>query len=319
MEKKEKIYTVKVPVYTTQMIENAQDIFGGISYQDMLSYVKHKLNSYSENGEKIEFENRNKTQKTVINNINYTEHNAGKVSGILMQISAYSTNLYDGYLEAEEKIKFKKEYKIGSETNFVMIFPLIKGIDRTNYLRYFIIMVYEDPTKTNEEISKIAKAVMNRILELPIANIKLPSILEELRAIGTIPELQVKYSSVYNHENDVDLKFREYLVSGKVKKQKEDYFKNMPIEKIEDLLNEKDENEYQKKEAKLVVGKKEYKILKELIKETGEVLKETAEKVFNASTSITENELNHKVHDREFIFSKLIPILENFLSTDNEY
>ena len=40
--------------------------------------------------------------------------------------------------------------------------------------------------------------------------------------------------------------------------------------------------------------------------------------VFNASTSITEEELSNQIHNTEFIFSKLTPILENFLSTDNE-
>lgn len=318
MAKKEKSYVIKVPVYTTEMIENAQDMFGGITYENMLTFLRKKINSFKENKSSIDFENRNKTRRTVINGIDFSEHKAGETSGILMQISAYSTNLYDGYLEAEEKINFKKDYKIGSETNFVMIYPVIKGIDRTNYLRYFIVLIYEDPTKNNEEIAKIAKAVLNRVLNIPIANIKLPTILEELRSIGTIPELQIKYSAIYNHENDVDLKYREYLVSGKLKKQKEDNFKNMPIDKIEDLLNEPEEEDYQKKEAKLIVGKKEYKISKELIKEADQTLKETAEKVFNATTSITEDELNNFIHDKEFIFSKLTPILENFLSTNNE-
>lgn len=318
MAKKEKSYIIKVPVYTTEMIENAQDMFGGISYENMVSFLKNKIILFKQNGSTIDFDNRNKTRKTVIDRIDFSEHKAGETSGILMQISAYSTNLYDGYLEAEEKINFKKNYKIGSETNFVMIYPVIKGIDRANYLRYFIILVYEDPTKNNEEISKIAKVVLTRILNIPVANIKLPTILDELRSIGTIPELQIKYSAVYNHENDVDIKYREYLVNGKLKKQKEDYFKNMPIDRIEELLNEPEDEDYQKKEAKLTVGKKEYRISKELINEASETLKETAEKVFNASTSITQEELDNKIYNTDFIFSKLTPILENFLSTDNE-
>lgn len=317
-KEKEKSYVIKVPVYTTDMIENAQDIFGGITYENMLTYLKAKINSFKDSNASLEFENRNKTRRTVVNGIDFTEHQTGETSAILMQISAYSTNLYDGYLEAEEKINFKKDYKIGSETNFVMVYPVIKGIDRSNYLRYFIILIYEDPTKNNEEIAKIAKQVLNKILSIPVANIKLPTILEELRAIGTIPELQVKYSAIFNEENDVDVKYREYLVSGKFKKQKEDHFKNMPIDKIEELLNEPNTDNYQKRETKLTIGKKEYKISKELINEASEALKETSEKVFNASTSITEQELTDKIHDREFIVSKLIPILENFLSTNNE-
>lgn len=319
MAKKEKSYIIKVPVYTTDMIENVQDMFGGITYENMLSFLKGKITAFKENNNPIQFENRNKTERTVINGINFTEHQTGETSAILMQISAYSTNLYDGYFEAEEKINFKKDYKIGSDTNFVMIYPVIKGLDRSNYMHYFIILIYEDPTKKNDEISKIAKQVLNKILETPIANIKLPTILEELKAIRTIPELQIKYSAIYNEENDIDVKYREYLVSGKFKKQKEDHFKNMPVDKIEELLNEPNNENYQKRETIFKVGKKEYKISKELINEASEALKETSEKVFNASTSISEEELSEKIHDKEFIVSKLFPILDNFLSTNDEH
>lgn len=318
MAKKEKSYIIKVPVYTTNMIENVQDMFGGITYENMLSFIKEKLMKFKSNNNIIQFENRNKTRRTIINKIDFTEHRRGETSAILMQISAYSTNLYDGYFEAEEKINFKKDYKIGSDTNFVMIYPVIKGIERSNYIHYFIILIYEDPTKNNNEIVKITKQVLNKILETPIANIKPPTILEELKAIGTIPELQIKYSAIYNEENDVDIKYRDYLVSGKLKKQKEDHFKNMPVNKIEELLDEPNEDNYQKRVTIFKIGKKEYKISKELINEASETLKETSEKVFNATTSITEEELNDKIHDKNFIASKLFPILENFLSTNDE-
>ena len=75
---------------------------------------------------------------------------------------------------------------------------------------------------------------------------------------------------------------------------------------------------YSQKNYIKVKRKKEYKISKELINEASEALKETSEKVFNANTSITEEELNDKIHSTDFIVSKLFPILENFLSTNNE-
>lgn len=317
MAKKEKSYIIKVPVYSTEMIENAQDMFGGITYNDLLSFLKKKIDDFNTITKAVSFENRNKTKKTVISGIDFTEHKLGETSALLLKISAYSTNLYDGYLEAEEKIEFKNHYKIGSDTNFMMIYPVIKGLDRTKYITYFIVSIYEDPTKNNDEISKIAKAVLNKVLTIPIANIKLPTILEELRAIKTIPELQIKYSSIYNQENEIDVKYREFLISGRVKKQKYDNFKNMPVDRMEELLNETD-SEYQTKETKLIVGKKEYRISKEMLNEANEAMKETAEKVFNASTSITQEELNTQIHDTNFVFSKLQPILENFLSTNYE-
>jgi hypothetical protein len=70
-------------------------MFGGITYENMLSYVKNRVDSFKENSSKIDFDNRNKTRKTVISDIKYTEHLAGETSGLLLQISAYNTNLYD--------------------------------------------------------------------------------------------------------------------------------------------------------------------------------------------------------------------------------
>ncbi len=316
MNVKEKSYLIKVPVYTTEMTENSQDIFGGISYHDMNGFLKKKIESFQKQGVPVEYENRNKTKRTVINKITFSDHPTANASALLLQISAYSTNFYDGYLEAEQKIKFKKDHKVGSDTNFVMIYPMIKGLTKNSYSRYFIVLIYEDPTKSNDEIVRITKVVLRHLLGIPVANIKLPTILEELREIKTIPELQMKYSSVYYHQNDVDINYREYLVDGKFKKQKEDQFRNMPVEKIEDILNEPN-IEYQKRVVRVTVGKKEYKITQEMIKEAGEAMKETAEKVFNASSAITQEELENELHDPDFILSKLFPVLENFLANDS--
>ncbi len=58
-------------------------------------------------------------------------------------------------------------------------------------------------------------------------------------------------------------------------------------------------------------------IKRELLDEANETEKETAEKVFNASTSISEEQLEN-VHNIHFIIEKLSPILENFLSLEYE-
>lgn len=312
MAKKPKIYDIKVPVYTTEIFERANDMFGGISIEHMTSYITTKIDDYEKNQYSLAFENRNKTKKTVIKEIKTHKSDLDK-DALLIQVSAYSTNLYDGYLEADEKINFEKNHKIGSDTNFIMIYPVIKGIDSNSYSHHFLVLVYEDPTKSNDEILKVTKNVLSKIFETPIANIKLPTILEELRQYKTIPELHMKYSAIDYNENDVDIEFREYLIDGKLQKSKFHNFKNMPVDKIETIINKPNEEDYQKKEAKLVVGKKEYKITKEMINEASDEFKQTAEKVFNMKTSITEAEMDD-LHNVDFIFNKLIPVLVNYLS-----
>jgi len=153
---------------------------------------------------------------------------------------------------------------------------------------------------------------------VPIQNIKLPIILDEIKELSTIPELQIKYYGMYDAKNEVDVKYREYLQSGKISKSKSDYFKNMPYQTMQELLSEPDDAEYQQKTVKIIKGKTEYKISRELINEASEELKETAEKVFNATTSITQEELDSKVHNREFVIEKLSRVLTNYLSTEQE-
>ena len=91
----------------------------------------------------------------------------------------------------------------------------------------------------------------------------------------------------------------------------------MPRETMVELLADKtDDEDYQQKDTRIVIGKKEYRIKRELINEASEELKETAEKIFNASSAITQTELDTKVHDSDFIVEKLSAVLTNYLSNE---
>ena len=178
-------------------------------------------------------------------------------------------------------------------------------------------LIYEDPTKDNGEVCRLAKIVVNKILEIPIQNIKMPMIFDELKDISTIPELQIKYRSISDAENDVDVKYREYLCTQKLEKKKDRVFKNIPRETMVELLADKtDDEDYQQKDTRIVIGKKEYRIKCELINEASEELRETAEKIFNATSAITQTELDTKVHDSNFIVEKLSAVLTNYLSNE---
>jgi hypothetical protein len=318
MEEKIKTYNIKVPVFSTEMIPSESSLLPGITYDEMVSFVVNNISFFKQNIQEISFENRNKTKKTVIDNIDYFEYPEIDSSNkcLLLKISAYTTNFYDGFVETTERINIEKNTKIGSDNNFVMIYPVIKGIDPNNLIRYYLVLVYEDHTKTNDELIKIAKNVLNKIIKVPIANIKLPKLLEELEEIKFLPELYLKFSSISNHENDVDVKYKEYHVKGKFKKEKEDYYKNLPFEKVKEILETSKEGDYQRLETKIISGKKEYKYTKELINEASDTLKQTVEKIFNATTVITQDELNKSVNEPDFIYEKLRPILINYLSTD---
>lgn len=99
-QKAPKTYNIKMPVYTTSMMEQEEGLFGRVTYQDMISLLKERLKSFSS---PISTDNRNKTKKMVINKITPIDVVIGDVPSLLLQINAFNTNLYDGYFEASEK------------------------------------------------------------------------------------------------------------------------------------------------------------------------------------------------------------------------
>ena len=307
-------YKIKIPVYTTEVISKSNDLFG-TSYDDMISVIKNKINKFSTRA----FENRNSTKKTVINHIECIDHQLGDRPCLLLRISAYTTNLLDGYFKEaniNEPIGFKKDSEIGSNHNFIMLYPIILGMDSDNYTQYFIVLVYEDPNKDSGEVIRLSKIVLRRIVGIPIRNIKLSTILEELKDLSTIPELQIKYFSISTSENEVDVKYQPYLFKGNLKRVKEQEFKNMPFDIAQDLLNSNEDTGFERKVTKMTIGKKEYKISKEEIANASEEMKETAEKIFNATATIQQDELD-SIYKNDFIIDKLTGVLNEYLKNDN--
>ena len=94
----------------------------------------------------------------------------------------------------------------------------------------------------------------------------------------------------------------------------------MPFDLINDLLQETDDTgDYQTKKTIFHIGKKEYRITKDLRKEAEELYKETAEKVFNTSIGITQSELDgNKIYQPDFIIEKLGPVVTNYLASEIE-
>lgn len=318
-EPKEKSYAIKVPVYTSALIEKPNDLFGGISYDNMIQYVKNKIDRYSKQTQKVYRFKRNKFQKKEIGEVNYIDCKIGERPAILLKISAYNTNLHDGYVETDKKITLKQNHKLGSDNNYVLLYPNITGIDVNNYKHQWLILIYEDPSKDNSEIASTAKLVLNYILNISTANIKLPEVLEELKKIKKIPELSLRFTSITNNENEVDVNYRSYLIASKFRKQKEDNFKNMPFEKTEEIINDLSySNDFQKREVKISIGNKEYKITRDQMESAKESIEQTVEEIFNETIGITEKEMGDNLYSPDFINSIFTTVLQKFLSNDGK-
>lgn len=313
-KEQQKTYIKKMPVYTTSIIEEETGLFGAMNYSDLVEILKNAINTFPF---PIEHKSNNKAMVIVIDGITPIEVKIGEVPALLLKISSYKTNLMDGYFESSEKIHFQKNNKIGSDGNYVLFYPMIKGLQKDKYQCYFLMVVYEDPTKESGEVSRLAKIVTNKVLKQPIQNIKIPMIMNELKNIGIIPELSLVFYTINNEDNSVDVKYREYLRECKLKMEKLQNFKDMPFDTMQDLLSDTNNAEnYRKRETFIHFEKKEYRIKREIINDAEATIKETAEKIFNASSVITQDELDNKIHQTDFIVEKMTAVIGNYLSVE---
>ncbi len=311
-EAKVKTYAIKVPVYTSEPFDRPNDLFG-VTHEHMIKWAINKIDLYKKNPTKISRNKRNKVQKKEIDTVSYFRNKIGDVPVLLIKISAYNTNLYDGYVEIGEKITLQHDNKLGSDNNFLLLYPHIIGIDINTFKYQWFILIYEDPNKDNSEIVSTAKLVLDKILNISFANIKLPEVLEELHKIDKIPELVLKFSTISYDDNEVDVKYRTYLTRSRLRKQKEENFKNLPVGSTEEIINDHSyEDEFQKREVRIGVGKKEYKITREQRMDAQDSVSQLVEEIFNYNIAITEQEMKD-IYKPEFIISKLTDVITDYL------
>lgn len=315
MAKELKEYRIKVPVYVSELIDKPNDLFGGISYQDMVKSAITKIDEYNSNRGEIKKPKRNKTFEKHIKGIEYQEYPIGsRKKGLLLKITSFNTNLIDGFFEEQNKIQFTKASKVGSDNNFLLLYPNIYGLDPNNYRYQWIILLYEDPNKENADIVATAKIVLKDVLRIDVKNIKLKTVIENLRQAKYANELQIK---LVTQEYDVDKgipHFHEYLVSSKTKTINEYVYTQMPAEAAINLINK--ENFITKglqAIKRIFLNNREYKITQTFEEEAEEKIKEIVEEIYNSDISISEDDLQNRLYDTKFVMDKLIPILTDYL------
>lgn len=297
------------------MSNDKEGLFGKITYPELINWIRRKIDEYNSFPiSKVLTKDKPKT--IVVNNVSYTEHNLGNTPCLLLSISAFSTNMANKYFEGETKIQITPNNKIGSEDNYVLLYPRIVGLNSNEYSYYFLMLVYEDPDKDKGEVSRLAKMVAKNVLGMPVENVKLPTILKELEEMGNVSELQIHYTCVGEPESGVGVEYAQYLIKSSLTRKKARNFQDLPFCIAQDLLNDtSDDEDYTSKNTTIRVGKKEYKIKRE-VDEARELLKETAEKIYNATTSISKEEYQQKLYDQSFMLDKINGVLRNYLSSE---
>lgn len=301
---------IKVPVFVTNpLVINEDEMFGG-DYESMIQNAINLINNFSV----LIKRTKDKTRETIITGIDYTECNVLGRPSLLMQVKVYDTNLNDGYFEADERIEIGSKGKIGTDNNYILLYPQVEGVNAASRSCSYILLAYEDPTKENGSVAKLAKDVAKAILKQPIRNVKPEKILQDIRKMRSIPQLCIKCTSL-SYNDDGDPQYQQYRSSFKLKKEKEEVFNDVPRDVAESLVENIKDNlgENEKGIVKFIQGKQQYKItISKDIKDAEEKINELGEMIFNMTASITNEELETKVHDKGFIVDRLSGVLSNF-------
>lgn len=308
-KKKERIkkpYTVKVPVYATEVKE------GSFTYEEVIVRLKKELDNYNENTSigRVAFNKNNKTQRKVIQKVDYFEYAYGEdpnaVPLLLLKTTSFNTNIHDAYTEDPDgTIRVLSDVtKLVSEHNYMLFYPNFVGYEPKQKANW-LIFICGDTNKNDTDIVNTAKLVISGVLRLSFVCIKPKDILNKIQK-ASIPIFQIRYIGV---EKDISLS------------------------SVDELLKEEfDHEEYQVREAEFIQGKNKFKLIKKfrgitedeydefdvLKKEAQMLFEETAELSFTDTFELLETEEKEKkLHDKDFILEKLSPIIINYIASYN--
>lgn len=304
---------IRVPISLSEAREvDPSDMFTG-SYEAMIDEVKSSIDNFRPVSET----KRGKTKTLVIDSVSYSDYSIEGRPVLLLQIRAYNTNIEDGFCETSTIVELGHDGKVGSETNFVLLYPLIEGLDLDKLSCSFAVLAYEDPTKDSGSVQKLARLLASRVLHRPIRSVKPESVIQEMKRLGsTIPELNITLSGVsFGDEGDCVLK--SYEVKTHLRSIKNEEYKDVPVSVIDEIQDTPiDASTYQKRVVSCVFGKREYRITKVIVDDAKEAFSEMAEKICNLTTAVSEQEMaDGTVHNKDFVFNKLSGVLSNFITS----
>ncbi len=231
MSKETKKYLIKIPVYISEKIEReSETLFSKFKLEDIIEEAENKFNKFNQSKNPYIITQRSNSSKTTaiaIERIDYERIKFNKDQCLLLKVTAFKTNFVDGFYQSQNKdskeIRLKQNDKIGSNTYCFILYPISQATEEDQRINiYWHIFIYEDPSKTSDEMRKIANAIMRKIIGAPIHNIKADKMMEDLRKCKILPEIEIVLSSLDNSNDDDDLPLalKNYAFTCSLKKEK---------------------------------------------------------------------------------------------------
>lgn len=293
MSDQTKKYKIKVPVYVSNLIErDDSDSIWVTTQESMIEDVKTLINTYNSNPLKqVKSDNRAKSTTICIKCIEPTNMQFSEDKCLLLRVTAYKTNLIDGYYQSasDEKaeIRFQENDKLCSDTYFFILYPMIsRNTINSKTEIYWHIFIYEDPSKANDEMARIARLIMGKIINVPIKNIKSEKMLSDLQKYKLISEVEITLSTLNDDDEEVPTYIQRYQFESKLKKEKTIKLSNMKVDDaISAFEDESFTRNYSRRQIRFTTHNKR---VFSVVQEFKDKLQQTLEDSFNYSIDIEE-------------------------------
>lgn len=321
METLEKTYEIKIPVYVSERVPLEKQSLFSNTQETLLQHVQDILANYNSTPNSIVYtEKRNKTNRIGIKSVSPTEVSFGTDKGLILRVTAYKTNLLDGYYQDKtdtQKINFQQLDKLCSDNYFYLLYPLVRRIYASNEDEvYWQLFVYEDPSKADDEMVQIGRAIMKKILNTPIKNIKSDKLIEDLKK-HKIANVEIILSSLEDNAEGVPAYVKQYPYTCKLKREKKITLSGMTIDDVLEIYNDRtdfDKEKYSKRQLKfLTEDRHSYSVVQEF----KEKIAETIEDSFNYKETVSEEDIkNKKIFEITEIKKHMEGVFFNYLANN---
>lgn len=320
MANQENEHVISIPAFISELKEINEDgaIFKSNTDQ-LIDDAKSLIADFNNknHGTIITDKRSKKAAKQGIGYIEVVDLSFNEDKALLLKVSAYKTNLVDGYYQrikednsSKDEYKFKREDRICSDTYFLILYPIVKSNANTMKCQeYWHVFLYVDPSKESYDMKVIARYIMSAIIKRPIKNIKANKFIEELRKHSIIQSAEITFSSFSDSDDEEKPGYlTNYAIECKCRKQKTIRLNGM---KIEDAVAAYEDTsfigKYDKRQLKFI---NENQQVYQATQEFHHKMRETFEDSFNYSVTVSSFDVDSKrIFDTDFIKKKIEGLL----------
>lgn len=306
---------IKVPIYISSILEDA--IY---SYPEMCRNIKNVIDDYNNlpPDDKLSITQRAKLKQKVIKFIHYDQYGFGEnnaIPALLLRIEEFKRNNKDMYIQAStatEQRDIAFDDRVGSNYNYVLLYPLIRYLRNGGVENRWVAFVYNDPSKEDTDIKTTIYSVLSKILGLSVKMVIRESTRRRLCQTSAFPKVTASYVTVDNRPGD-RTNLQHFEVS--CKSSRKVVYENLPQQELMQLMNETP-NDAISKQITVQFSKNESVKMKYELNDAQVLMQTLIEESNGYEIALTQEEVD-AMHEAPNVKHHLGEIITRFLCNEN--